>query len=91
MLANFEKLFSEFSTGLEMGDFEKLLKIDEEIKVLFKESIENGHLGGSEQLQLIADKHHALTVQVSELEKSTFEQLAQFQKNQKNLKKYQNV
>lgn len=74
-----------------MGDFEKLLKIDEEIKIQFKKSIEHGQFEDSTQLQSIVDKHQALINQVSELKQSTFEQLAQYQKNQKNLKKYQNV
>lgn len=91
MLANFDKLFSEFSTAIDMGDFEKLLKIDEEIKIQFKKSIEHGQFEDSTQLQSIVDKHQALLNQVSELKQSTFEQLAQYQKNQKNLKKYQNV
>lgn len=91
MLANFDKLFSKFSNAIDMGDFEKLLKIDEEIKIQFKKSIEHGQFEDSAQLQSIVDKHQALINQVSELKQSTFEQLAQYQKNQKNLKKYQNV
>ena len=91
MLAKFDKLFHEFSTRIDTKNIERLLNVDKQIEILFKESVESGCFKNSEELRTILDKHQDLTNQVSALKKSTFEQLAQYQKNQKNLKKYQNV
>lgn len=91
MLADFEKLFTEFASAIESNEIDKLLKIDEEIKTLFSNYIDSGHFKNSENILVLAKQHEALLEQVIAKKKSTAEQLAQFQKNQKNLKKYQNV
>jgi len=91
MLADFEKLFTEFASAIESNEIDKLLRIDEEIKTLFSNYIDSEHFKNSGNILVLAKQHEALLEQVIAKKKSTAEQLAQFQKNQKNLKKYQNV
>jgi len=91
MSADFEKLFSEFASAIESNEVEKSLKIDEEIKTLFSNSIDREHFKSDEDILNVVEQHKALIEQVIAKKKSTVKQLAQFQKNQKNLKKYQNV
>ncbi len=91
MSADFEKLFSEFASAIESNEVEKSLKIDEEIKTLFSNSIDREHFKSDEDILNVVEQHKALIEQVIAKKKSIVKQLAQFQKNQKNLKKYQNV
>ena len=91
MLVDFEQLFSKFKIALDSVTYEDLLELDREIKDLFIEYVNSEGYNSTEELASIVEQHNNLVDLISTSKKSKHKQLAKYHKNQKNLKKYQNV
>lgn len=91
MLVDFEKLLTELESSIKAINLEEVMRIDSQVKSCLSEEIKSLKPEHYAELASILERHNLLIDQVSALKKSTFNQLTQFQKNQKLLKKYQNV
>jgi uncharacterized protein YktB (UPF0637 family) len=91
MLANISELLDKLKLAVDAEKYDEAASIDKELGLLFAAYFDSDQPHDSKELSVVVDQYNILTEHIHTLKKSTFLQLAQYQKNQKKLKNYRNV
>ena len=91
MLDKIDSLISQLEAAIDEPNLEKALNLDRKLLDEIKATDEISLHENATYFLSVAARHQSVLNKVDDLKKQSFKNITQFNKNQKNIKKYQNV
>jgi hypothetical protein len=91
MLDKMESLISQLEAAIDEANLEKSLNLDRKLLDEIKATDQLSLHENATYFLSVAARHQSVLNKVDDLKKQSFKNITQFNKNQKNIKKYQNV